>query len=120
MAGLLGIPCPGCGLTRASLLALTGDFSGALRLHPLVFVMGPLVGWFTARAAFNYFRGPRPSSAPARAVRTERHITIAASVLLVAMLSVWIARFAGYFGGPAPVQKIDFGNQSSFLSLTRR
>ena len=31
----LGIPCPGCGLTRAHLAALRLDFGAAFRYHPL-------------------------------------------------------------------------------------
>jgi hypothetical protein len=30
---LTGIPCPGCGLSRAVLLLLRGDFRGALKFH---------------------------------------------------------------------------------------
>lgn len=33
---LTGIPCPGCGMTRAVLALLRGDFAGALRLHGMV------------------------------------------------------------------------------------
>lgn len=36
MALMLGLPCPGCGLTRALCLLTRGDFSGALAFHPLV------------------------------------------------------------------------------------
>ncbi len=28
-----GVPCPGCGLTRAVMLLLRGDFYGALKMH---------------------------------------------------------------------------------------
>lgn len=38
----IGLPCPGCGLTRALLAALHGNFQEALRLHPL-FWLAPLV-----------------------------------------------------------------------------
>ena len=40
----LHIPCPGCGMTRASIMLLKGDFSGALKSHfmfpsvPILFI----------------------------------------------------------------------------------
>ncbi len=39
---LTGLPCPGCGLTRALLAALRGDLATAWRLHPL-FWLAPLI-----------------------------------------------------------------------------
>lgn len=33
---MTGIPCPGCGMTRAVLAILRGDIAGALRLHGMV------------------------------------------------------------------------------------
>jgi len=33
---LFGFPCPGCGLTRAALLMLGGDFIGSLRMNPIL------------------------------------------------------------------------------------
>jgi len=42
-------PCPGCGLTRATLAAMHGDFHASFHHHPLAIVMVPLVGWFLAR-----------------------------------------------------------------------
>lgn len=38
-----GIPCPGCGMTRAVLSACKGDFREAFRYHPLWIVAVPLV-----------------------------------------------------------------------------
>lgn len=34
-----GIPCPGCGMTRALACLLRLDFAGAFEYHPLVFAM---------------------------------------------------------------------------------
>ena len=34
---LFGVPCPGCGLTRANLAALRFDFAAAFEMHPLWF-----------------------------------------------------------------------------------
>lgn len=41
---LLGIPCPGCGMTRAWLRVLALDFAGAFAAHPM-FWSGPLFFW---------------------------------------------------------------------------
>jgi hypothetical protein len=102
MAGVLGIPCPGCGLTRATLAALHGDLRGAFHLHPLVFVLTPLFVWSIGAAAFGYVRGPRPHSKP-KLWLSSRSATLLASALLLATLGVWGARFLGYLGGPVPV-----------------
>ena len=38
-----GFPCPGCGMTRAALALVKGDFAGAMALHGMVWSL-PLVG----------------------------------------------------------------------------
>ena len=40
---LTGVPCPGCGLSRALAALLRLDFRAALRLHPMIFVLPPVV-----------------------------------------------------------------------------
>ena len=40
---LIGVPCPGCGLSRALAALLRLDFRTALRFHPMVFVLPPVV-----------------------------------------------------------------------------
>lgn len=37
-ASVFGIPCPGCGSSRALLLLLQGQFSQAIHMHPLILV----------------------------------------------------------------------------------
>ncbi len=39
---LLGIPCPGCGMTRAWLAALRLDFSAAFAYHPMFWAVVPV------------------------------------------------------------------------------
>lgn len=106
-ATLLGVPCPGCGLTRATLLLMRGELAQALRFHPLVWVLAPLYLGLIAAAALGYVRGPR---APAKAARPslwlDRRLTRAAWALLALVLAVWLARFFGAFGGPAPVRSL--------------
>ncbi|MDY3619345.1 DUF2752 domain-containing protein [Agathobaculum sp.] len=38
-----GVGCPGCGLSRAAAALVRGDFAGAFRLHPMVYVLPPTV-----------------------------------------------------------------------------
>ena len=43
---LLGIPCPGCGMTRSFLLVLQGKFAEAWEMHPFVY------GWMAFAVIF--------------------------------------------------------------------
>lgn len=36
---LTGLPCPGCGMTRAGLRLLHLDFTGAFRIHPFIYAV---------------------------------------------------------------------------------
>lgn len=40
-----GISCPGCGMSRAVLLMLSGHFQAAFRMHPLVYAVLPAGVW---------------------------------------------------------------------------
>jgi len=103
LAGSVGIPCPGCGLTRATLALLHGDLRGALHLHPLVLLLTPLVVSLVVATAWDLLRRPQQKPRAAALFGNGRVVSIAAAGLLVLTLSVWLARFAGYLGGPVPV-----------------
>jgi len=102
VAELLGVPCPGCGLTRAALALVAGDVAGALRLHPLSLALIPFGAWLGWRElARGAARG-----APAgrrRSGGSERLVTALAAGFVALALVVWISRFFGAFGGPVPV-----------------
>ncbi|MCL2664432.1 MAG: DUF2752 domain-containing protein [Defluviitaleaceae bacterium] len=38
-----GLPCPGCGMTRAALALARLDFAGAFFMHPLIFLTVPVL-----------------------------------------------------------------------------
>lgn len=99
-ASLLGIPCPGCGLSRAAALLVRGDLEGALRLHPLSPLLVPLVLAVTARAAFEHVRGAAPSRSSPALRRSE---SVLWCLLGGLVLAVWAARFFGAFAGPVRV-----------------
>jgi lysylphosphatidylglycerol synthetase-like protein (DUF2156 family) len=105
LASVFGVPCPGCGLTRATLALAHGDLKHALELHPLVLVLAPLFMWAMVSAAIGYVRGPR-ASRPARLWLASRTVTALGSVLMLVTLGVWGARFLGYFGGPVHVETL--------------
>ncbi len=43
-----GISCPGCGMSRAVLLLLSGHFQAAFRMHPLVYAVLPAGVWLSS------------------------------------------------------------------------
>ncbi|HLV22271.1 MAG TPA: DUF2752 domain-containing protein [Polyangiaceae bacterium] len=99
-AAVFGIPCPGCGLTRATLALARGHFGEALHLHPLVPLLAPLyLGLLVYGCRSFLAQAPRAADAV-----LDRRLTWLAGGSLVLLLLVWIARFFGYFGGPVPVQ----------------
>lgn len=102
-AATFGIPCPGCGLTRATLAALQGHLGQAWHLHPLVFLITPVYAFVIGSLSWSYVRGSmdRPPSK-----RVSSIASIGAFVFLTLVIGVWVSRFFGAFGGPVPVRMI--------------
>jgi hypothetical protein len=103
-ASLFGLPCPGCGLTRATLALLQGQFAQALRLHPLVPLLAPIYFGVIVAAALAYIAGPGRRLPRLRVA--GRWLTPGAWALLVLVFGVWLSRFFGAFGGPVPVRSL--------------
>jgi hypothetical protein len=97
---LLGIPCPGCGLTRATEAAAHGDVMGMLRFHPLAPIFTPLF-------VFAILRSTLVSGGIIRNDRWDwmsRVPSWAWAVLGIALMGLWGARMFGLLGGlPDPI-----------------
>lgn len=82
---LLGLPCPGCGMTRALVALLHGDLGASLRYHPvaLPLVLG-VVGFVAAALRL-------PHESP----RWPRVVGLATTLAGASLGSVWVLRLAG-------------------------
>ncbi|MGC4065751.1 MAG: DUF2752 domain-containing protein [Polyangiaceae bacterium] len=119
LAGLSGVSCPSCGLTRATIALLEGDVARAAVIHPGVFVVLPYLFAFV----LGQCRPFRHRSARERALG-RRLLAVTGALLLVALVAFWVARFFGAWGGPVPVKRwVDlgsFGNRKATnLQITR-
>jgi hypothetical protein len=95
---VLHAPCPSCGLTRAFRAVLQGDLATATRMHPLWWAVAAYLGAVVSLEVVSYVR---TGTLGARALSPV--VQRAGLALLVALVLVWVARFAGAMGGPAPV-----------------
>lgn len=93
-----GVPCPGCGLTRATLALLTLDLEAMLHFHPLAPLMAPIVGWALGKPILEEL-GWIPKHRVF--VRIPQLVWIA---ITIAFFGLYAARLAGLLGGlPDPV-----------------
>ena len=93
--GFLHVPCPSCGLTRAARAAAHLDFAEATRVHPLWWLVLPALGAWLVVELGTYVR-----TGHAAGLDKRRSVHVAFTVIVVALVCVWIARFFGAFGGP--------------------
>lgn len=77
---LFGIPCPGCGMTRALFALLRGDLAAAFKYNAVIFLM-PYVFWYL------FFGSKR-----------RIHKILLLTVALVATVN-WVIHIIFYIGG---------------------
>lgn len=118
-AEMTGLPCPGCGMTRASLALMRGDLRTALLFHPFVpffFVLGGFVaaGALLPKAKIEIWA--------ARVEDFERKSRVTV-LFLAALLGFSLLRMAGFWyqppvSGPAGIfKKKSAVSQTSALQI---
>ena len=88
MLGGVGVPCPGCGASRACAALLQGDLKGYAALH----LFAPM---FLSAAALFLAAAVLPAAkrdALARRVERAERLTGLSSLMLAALLVYWLAR----------------------------
>ncbi len=91
----LGLPCPGCGLTRAGFLLLGGHPIEAFRMHPFLY------GWIAAAADFCISRYLLD--------RKAKELPYFLAFLLLGMIAFYIWRMKMYFPDTEPMQPLTEG-----------
>ena len=102
---LFGIPCPACGMSRAGLFFLQGNFADSFRMHPL-FIPG--IAFILVLGAFKIFWPDK-----------TKHLQIPAIVLLVSFIAVFILRMVHLFPNYPPLVINDDSILHNILSLLR-
>lgn len=91
-------PCPTCGITTATKYILTLRFADAWAMHPLSFVVVPLLGLLVSLEMGRFvWTGELGHYGKMRVTK------LTTLVLALALFALWIARFFGAFGGPVVV-----------------
>ena len=99
VARLTGCPCPGCGLTRATLEILRGNLRLAFALQPFAFVVSPLLACLLGVGGVRYWR----SGSPRLPLKLRKLVERVGVPIALAMVVFWALRFAGFWSGPVPV-----------------
>lgn len=88
MLQITGLPCAGCGLTRAFIFMLRGEFLRAAYIHPMAYVIAAFVIYC---GFFRYIRGTKIYA-----------FTPIFVVLIITMLIFYLVRMGLYFPDRVP------------------
>lgn len=102
-ARMFNQPCPGCGLTRATMAALHGHLGEAFHMHPLFFLAAPFNALALIYGSWLLLAPKRFQPSNEKLFSAGKRIGQAYIVISILLTVLWVARFFGAFGGPVPV-----------------
>ena len=100
---LIGLPCPGCGMTRAWVSVFTGNWNAAFFNHPLFWLPPVIVLVFL----YSQMKNPKTSAACRPETRRRRQDPFVLGFYgfsLLLLLVVYAARMILFFPHTAPMQ----------------
>ena len=86
---ITGFPCPGCGLTRAGIALLRGEFKEAFQIDPFIYVIAALLVLF---CVYRYILK-----------RSQKVFVKYVLVVVIAMLCFYVYRMIFVFPGEPPM-----------------
>ena len=86
---LFGLPCPGCGMTRAVFFFITGQFQKGMQMNPLGLLW---ILWAAYLVVMRYGFGKK-----------AKGLMTAAGVIVVLMVAVYLYRMYCFFPGEPPI-----------------
>ena len=86
---ITGIPCPGCGMTRAFFYLLMGRWSLSFQMHPMLI---PWIFFMLYLVFIRYFYNKKPKG-----------MIVILTLLCIAMFLVYFYRMAFFFPGQEPM-----------------
>jgi Protein of unknown function (DUF2752) len=104
-AAVTGFPCPGCGMTRALLALVRGDWREAWRQHPVSFLVPPLVITLCG-FAFRRWQQATASGRRPRGIELLPNSVPLWGGLCLLLLVVWTLRTLGIAGEPAAIPHV--------------
>jgi hypothetical protein len=93
--------CPGCGMTRAMQLLFHGDVAASLAMHPLAAPVVAINALFAIATIWLTLRQGSPLLV--WKWRPGRRIILGGAAIYACVVALWVARQAGFFGGPVDV-----------------
>lgn len=100
-AQITGLPCPGCGMTRAVAALLRGDWSAAMHFHPFA----PVFSIFGVLLAVSAMAGLRVRKALAARVSLIEEKSGATTLLMIAVIIFGLLRMGGLCSNSALVKE---------------